>query len=169
MGDALKVVSLPDNTGFGPGNNRGAETAAGDIFAFVSNDVQILGDYITAIQVAVQYQARALYGAEMFSHNTGWNTFQEIGTVPYIAGWCVIAERQFWQEVGPWDERYIPCDYEDLDLSYRVVQADYPLVPLNIPLKHDSGKSAESLSGGRLKVTLENQKRFLDKWGLTLA
>lgn len=174
MSDRLKIVSLPENTGFGPGNNRGTNAAMGDIFAFISNDVQILGDYITPIQVAIQYQeqspSQALFGAEIFSHNTGWNTFQEVGTIPYVAGWCVIAEREFWGKVGPWDERFVPCDYEDLDLSYRAKLKGYPLIELeHLSLKHDSGKSAERLPEGRLKATLENQKRFLEKWGLTLV
>lgn len=165
----MKIVTLRKNTGFGPGNNRGAEIATGDILAFVSNDVNINGDYLTSIQKAILKNPDALYGAEIFSHNTGWNTFQEIGTVPYVAGWCVVAERQFWQKIGPWDEQFVPCDYEDLDLSYRVTQANFPLIQLDLPLKHDSGKSAEKLPGGRLEITLANQQRFLDKWGLKLA
>jgi hypothetical protein len=40
---------------------------------------------------------------------------------------------------------------------------------LDLPLKHDSGKSAEALPGGRLAVTLANQKRFMEKWGLNFA
>lgn len=165
----LKVVTLGENTGFGPGNNRGVEVATGDILAFVSNDVNVNGDYIAPIQAAMENDPLGLYGAEIFSHNTGWNTFEEIGTIPYVAGWCVVAERQFWQKIGTWDEQFIPCDYEDLDLSYRVKQANFPLIELDLPLKHDSGKSAERLPEGRTRVTLENQRRFLDKWELTLV
>ncbi len=169
IGDRLKVIILPENIGFGPGNNQGIDAATGNIFIFLSNDVQVLGDYISLVREAVWLKENALYGAEIFSHNTGWNTFNEVGTIPYVAGWCVIAERSFWQKIGPWDRRFFPCDYEDLDLSYRVQQANYPLIQLDLPLKHDSGKSAEKLPEGRLKVTLENQKRFLEKWGLTLV
>lgn len=167
MRDKLKVIYLSENTGFGPGNNRGAEIATGDIFVFLSNDVQILGDYVAPIIQAVVTKKNALYGPEIFSHNTGWNTF-DLGTIPYVAGWCVIAERSFWDEVGPWDERFVPCDYEDMDLSYTVKQKGYPLVKLDLPLKHDSGKSAEALPGGRVRVTLKNRNRFMDKWGLVL-
>lgn len=168
MDDQLKHIHLEQNIGFGPGNNCGANLAQGDILIFLSNDVQILGDYITPIRRAMADNSRALYGAEIFSHNTGWNTFNEAGPIAYVAGWCAIAARPFWDEVGPWDERYVPCDYEDMDLSYHVQKTGYPLIKLDLPLKHDSGRSAIHLPGGREKFTLVNRERFMTKWGLTL-
>jgi glycosyltransferase involved in cell wall biosynthesis len=166
MGNALKIISLEENTGFGPANNRGAEIAKGDILAFVSNDVQILGDYILPIEVAYRYdQGKVLFGPEIWEINTGWNTF-DLGTIPYVVGWCVIVKAALWGVLCKWDERFIPCDYEDIDLSYQVTRAGGALTKLHLPLKHDSGKSAEALPGGRLAVTLANQKRFMQKWGL---
>jgi GT2 family glycosyltransferase len=168
MGDQLKRINSEENIGFGPGNNLGVEAAIGDIFIFLSNDVQILGDYITPIRQAVKSNKMALYGPEIFSHNTGWNTFNEIGPIAYVAGWCVAAHRDFWGEVGPWDERFIPCDYEDMDLSHTVQTKGYPIIKVNLPLKHDSGKSAEALPGGRQAITLKNRDRFMGKWRVTL-
>jgi GT2 family glycosyltransferase len=165
----LKIVSLEENTGFGPANNRGAEIAKGDILAFISNDVQVIGDYITPIEVAYRYdQGKVLFGPEIWPNDTGWNTF-DLGTIPYVAGWCVIVEAALWGPLCRWDERFIPCDYEDIDLSYQVVRDGGHLTKLSLPLKHDSGKSAEALPGGRLAVTLANQKRFMQKWGLNFA
>lgn len=166
MGDALKTISLKENTGFGPANNRGAEMAQGDILAFISNDVQVLGDYITPIEILYEYdQGQTLFGPEIWENNTGWNTF-DLGIIPYVAGWCVIVEAALWGPLCRWDERFVPCDYEDIDLSYQVTRGGGTLTKLSLPLKHDSGKSAEALPGGRLAVTLANQKRFMEKWGL---
>jgi GT2 family glycosyltransferase len=170
MGDALEIVSLEENTGFGPANNRGAEIAKGNTLAFISNDVQILGDYITPIEVLYRYNhGNVLFGPEIWESNTGWNTFFDLGTIPYVAGWCVIVEAALWGSLCQWDERFVPCDYEDIDLSYQVARAGGTLTKLALPLKHDSGKSAETLPGGRLQVTLANQKRFMQKWGLNFA
>lgn len=169
MGDSLKVINLKENTGFGPANNKGAEIAKGDVLAFISNDVQVLGDYITPIEVAYRYNhGKVIFGPEIWENNTGWNTF-DLGTIPYVAGWCVVVEAALWGPLCKWDERYIPCDYEDIDLSYQVVRAGGELIQINLPLKHDSGKSAEALLGGRLLVTLANQKRFMRKWGLNFV
>jgi GT2 family glycosyltransferase len=169
MGDALKIISLKENTGFGPANNRGAEIAEGNVLAFISNDVQVLGDYITPIEILYNYsQGATLFGPEIWNNDTGWNTF-DLGIIPYVAGWCVIVEAALWGPLCQWDERYVPCDYEDIDLSYQVTRAGGTLTKLSLPLKHDSGKSAEALPGGRLAVTLANQKRFMEKWGLNFV
>ncbi|MHC4413489.1 MAG: glycosyltransferase family 2 protein, partial [Planctomycetota bacterium] len=75
MGDKLKTLSLTANIGFGPGNNLGAEVADGDILAFISNDVQVLGDYITPIEMSLSSdREKFLYGPEVWDNNTGWNT-----------------------------------------------------------------------------------------------
>lgn len=168
MKDALKIIALEENEGFGPANNIGAERATGDILAFISNDVQMLGDYITPIEILYNYsQGQTLFGPEIWENDTGWNTF-DLGIIPYVAGWCVIVEAALWGPLCQWDERFVPCDYEDIDLSYQVAHAGGELTKLSLPLKHDSGKSAEALPGGRLVVTMANQKRFMEKWGLRI-
>jgi glycosyltransferase involved in cell wall biosynthesis len=168
FGKHLKIITLKENTGFGPANNRGAEIATGDALAFISNDVQVTGDYITPIEVAYRYaQGKVLFGPEIWENNTGWNTFNPVGTIPYVAGWCVVVEASLWGVMCKWDERYVPCDYEDIDLSHQTTRAGGVLTKLSLPLHHDSGKSAEALPGGRLPVTLANQKRFMEKWGLS--
>ncbi len=87
MGNALKVYNFEENIGFGPANNKGAEIAKGDILAFISNDVQVLGDYITPIEILYNYsQGATLFGPEIWDGNTGWNTF-DLGIIPYVAGW----------------------------------------------------------------------------------
>lgn len=167
FGENLKIIDLPQNIGFGPANNKGFDMATGDIIIFMSNDVQVLGDYITPTFAAIEKNPNVLYGAEIFDHNTGWNTFRQTGPIPYVAGWCVACTSDIWAIVGPWDERYVPCDYEDIDLSYAAQIAKIPINKLNLPLHHQSGKSASEIPGGRVQVTLANQKRFMDKWGLT--
>ena len=163
MKDRLKVVHNDENEGFGPGHNRGAEAASGEILVFLSNDVDVLGDYITILQG--QMDGAALYGAELLKGDTGWNTFDG-RTIPYLAGWCVAATRDVWDDLGGWDERYVPCDYEDLDLSYQAMKKGYKLVSLDLPLRHAFGQSARALAGGRLAITQRNRAQFMEKWGL---
>ncbi len=167
-GDSLKIISLEENTGFGPADNLGAERATGDILAFISNDVQVRGDYITPIQM-LTFDRKVLYGPEIHQHDTGWNTF-DLGTIPYVAGWCVVIEASLWGPLCKWDERFVPCDYEDIDLSYQVTRAGGSLEKIKLPLIHGGrGNSGQNLEGGRAMATEVNQKRFLRKWGLVLV
>lgn len=158
MGDRLQVITNTENRGFGPANNQGAEIARGDSFIFLSNDVIISGDYVSRIEQG------ALSGPQVLDYDTGWNTFDG-ATIPYVAGWCVMATRKVWQDIGGWDERFVPCDYEDLDLSLAAVKKGYLLKQVDLPLTHLFGQSARALEGGRLEITLKNQALFKEKWG----
>jgi GT2 family glycosyltransferase len=164
MQERLLVVHLDQNEGFGPGHNRGAEAASGDVLAFISNDVTVVGDYAGILQAEVK--DGDLYGAELLRHDTGWNTFEN-QVIPYLAGWCIVATRSTWEELGGWDERYVPCDYEDLDLSYRAMKAKMRLVDLQLPLRHAFGQTAQALEGGRLAITQRNRELFMKKWGFS--
>lgn len=161
-GSNLKVITLPENTGFGPGNNKGAKVATGEILVFLSNDVRILGDYIDII--LDQLDPLALAGTQFFRENTAWNSFDG-QIITYIAGWCTICTRQVWEKLGGYDPRFVPCDYEDMDLCLTAVQQGVRLQEIRLPLHHQFGQSAAQLPGGRLGVTLANQQRFKEKWG----
>lgn len=173
MRDRLKIITLTENTGFGPGHNRGAKEARGDILIHISNDVTPYNDYVSPIENKLKNVPDALVGAELLAMNTGWNYFvNSDGTkvlVPYLTGWCVACNKATWEKLGGFDERYVPCDYEDMDLSYTATEMGIPLVPISLPLRHASGESAKLLPGGRLQITYVNQRRFLDKWNLELV
>ena len=162
MGERLKVVVNSDNRGFGPANNQGAAITTSDILVFISNDVDIYGDYLSLIKSRVD--DLALYGAQLLDYDTGWNTFNG-HPIPYLTGWCIMATRKVWDDLGGFDERYVPCDYEDIDLSLTATKKGYLLGEIALPLRHISGQSAAHLEGGRLAITLNSQKLFKEKWG----
>ncbi len=165
MGDRLFVCRNEKNRGFGPGHNQGACVAQGDVLVFLSNDVIPNGDYITPIAAALAEEPGALVGPEMLRHDTGWNTFDG-RTIAYLAGHCVACRRETLEVLGGWDERYFPCDYEDIDLSYTATQKGIPLVEIPLPLQHLFGQSAQALDGGRAAITQQSRAKFMEKWGL---
>jgi GT2 family glycosyltransferase len=113
---------------------------------------------------ALEEEPGALVGPEMLRHDTGWNTFDG-HTIAYLAGHCVACKRETWDLLGGWDERYVPCDYEDIDLSYSALQKGIPLVEVPLPLTHAFGQSAQALSKGREAITMRSQAKFKEKWG----
>lgn len=181
----LRVIHNEENKGFGPANNQGAGIARGNVLIFLSNDVIVRGEFIKRITRELYTSPDILGGAQLFSHNTGWNTFttlarwdlytqqgkgyadlvKEQETIPYLAGWCLFCTKPTWQKLGGFDERYLICDYEDIDLSYTAIRKGIELREIKLPLEHISGQSAEKLEGGRLAITLANQVRFKEKWG----
>lgn len=156
----LKVITNEDNQGFPIACNQGARKASGDVLLFLNNDVIQFGDYVT--QLIAVMDDNILAGPELNDHNNGWNVFGEV-TVPYIAGWCLALTKATYNKLGGFDERYSPCDYEDMDLCYNAVQAGAGLLRLELPIRHVSGGSAMA---GRVVITEANRLKFAEKWGL---
>jgi len=66
--------------------------------------------------------------------------------------------------LGYFDERYSPCDFEDVDLSTQARRKFYTLVALNSPaLRHIGGQSI-GYNPKREEQTKINQKKFEEKW-----
>lgn len=162
-GNLMTVINLPENTGFGPGNNLGAQNAKGDIFVFAENDIFLSGDYLALIKKEMKEDV--LIGPALHSESTGWNNFGDL-IIPYL-DFCLFAcTHKTWEKLGGFDERFVPCDYEDIDMCYTAQQKNIELKALKLPIRHAPGQTAQTLSGGRLQVTLKNQALFRKKWQL---
>jgi len=167
----LKVVKLKENLGFSAGNNKGAEAASGGTFVFISNDVEVKSNYLRIVAGSINEDAACLYGAELLERDTGWNKFEKDEnefTLTYLAGWCIFCTKEIFEQLGKWDERYFPCDYEDLDLSYTAQNLRIPFKQVETGLFHVSGQTGMLLPD-RLETTLKSQAKFLEKWNLKLS
>lgn len=160
----VKLIRNDTNIGFGAANNQAAEVAKGDVFIFINNDVLISGDYITPISDALDRIPGAVVGAELLNYDTGWNVFDG-KVIEYIHGWCVAMTSKTFEELGGFDERYTPGDYEDIDLSYMATQQDRLLMAVNLPLKHLSGQTGRQLPNRR-EMTEKHRGLFAEKWRL---
>lgn len=148
-----RLVSLRNsvNKGFGPANNQGAELALRDTLIFMSNDVSIMGPFVRSVSDALEEDPKRLVCHRVVDWPAGWNQFGPL-TIPYAEGYFLAMHKTFTVDVGLFDERFVPCDYEDVDLSYRAARASYQLYPMPLPLKHAQGSSGANL-GNRLEIT----------------
>jgi GT2 family glycosyltransferase len=158
--DNLKIIANEQNQGFSIACNQGAKKATGDVLLFLNNDIQVYGDYVSILLEMMGNSILA--GPELNEHNTGWNKFGE-KIIPYIAGWCLALTKATYEELGGFDERYSPCDYEDMDLCYAATRVGKSLTQLSLPIRHISGGSAMP---DRLAITERNRLKFREKWGL---
>lgn len=160
----LTVIHNERNLGFPIACNQGARAAKGEVLLFLNNDVIIYGDYLKPIAGLIG--DNTLIGAQLLSYDTGWNRFGD-ELVPYIPGWCLAITRAAFDELGGFDERYSPCDYEDIDLCYAASRAGKTLGELILPLRHISGATGQQMSNRRA-ITERNRTMFAEKWGLPL-
>jgi len=159
-----------ENTGFGEGNNIGADLATKDVLIFISNDVVVSGDFIRPVERFLSENPKYLVGHRLVDWSTGWNdcfdVTEKIGPIHYLQGYFMGMTRFAFHSVGGFD-RHIFIDFDDLDLSYRMKNAGYILMGLpDLPVSHiESGQSFSGLSEQRMNYTLRSMKRFMDKYG----
>lgn len=154
------------NLGFGAANNAGSRIAQSDKLLFISNDVVILGDFITPVYEFLEQDASTACGPHLFSHDTGWNTFKETSIIPYIEGFCFGIHKRNFDMIQGFDEKFF-LDMEDLDFSYRLHLAGVGLAQINLPVIHQLGGSFDQLNIKRSDITEQSLQYFMEKWALT--
>lgn len=165
----IKYVRSPENVGFGEGNNLGANLAKNDILIFISNDVVVSGDFITATDEMISKNGKCFVGHRMIDWDSGWNTIwsinETIGPIPYLQGYYLAMQKRHFWLIGGFD-RLMFLDYDDLDLCFRAVAAGYELISLpDLPISHkESGSSVGGLSEARTNITMKSLKRFGEKY-----
>jgi len=168
----LEVVFNPKNRGFGATCNQGAEHAQGDSLIFLSNDVLISGNFVWQVLDVLERNSNALIGNTLYAYDTGWNVLAINGKkqlFPYLGGYFIACTAQVWEHLGGFDPIFLPYDYEDIDLCTTAQYLLHPLVPINSEyLQHLSGQTIRTVNTQREKITLRNQKRFIEKWSKIL-
>lgn len=166
----IRAIHNEHNIGFLLSANLGIksvtnhqDTLPQDIIILLSTDVKVLTPFISQIKEIMESNPKSLVGGIFYGHDTGWNKFGDL-LYPYLEGWLLATTVSGWSDLGYFDERYIPSDYEDVDLSTTAISKQYQLVPLNnVGLQHLGGMSIH-YGPEREKQTRINQEKFKLKW-----
>lgn len=163
----IETITLKENVGFLRAANIGLKAAVEDVVVLISNDVRVTGDLSLMAKALPEVQNRnngkILLGGVVYHESTGWNNFN--GKVfSYVEGWLLVAENTSWQELGYFDERFAPNDFEDVDLSTTAISMGYSLSQFNPPIANHIGAQTIGYGTEREKLTTTNQKKFEEKW-----
>lgn len=159
----VRELRIDENIGFLLGANEGLKEATGDIIILISNDVRVMGDIILRIQNIINGTSDVLIGGRVLDWDTGWNKFDK-ELFPYVEGWLLAAHRESWIELGYFDERYAPNDYEDLDISTTARDKGYELVALPEDITVHQSAQTIGYNAKREALTKINREKFKDKW-----
>ena len=163
----VKYKENKENLGFGGAMNAGADVASGNILVFLSNDVQIAGDFITQIKAILKQNDKTLVGGRIVYWEAGWNEFEHKGKkfiVPYCEGWLLACTREVWDNLGGFDPLYGKYAVEDIDISTTAISLGYELKGLDNPhLSHIGGATAK-YDEHRMNYTIQNKEKYIEKW-----
>lgn len=92
-----------------------------------------------------------------------WNREEVLSA---IISACWLMPRRLWDELGPLDVAFSPCQFEDIDYCYRARQAGYEVwyVP-SVQMYHFENVTSGGLPGvGYAALTARNSVTFMKKW-----
>ena len=175
-----------DNLGFPKGCNQGIEIAQGSEVLLLNNDVIVTPMWL-------EQMLEALYSSEKVGAVgpvTNYAPGQEI-TVTYqneaemvsfasevtekfknkwsqktkLIGFCLLFKKSVLEEVGVLDELFSPGNYEDDDISFRILLAGYKLLLCHNIFVHHFGSTSFRNDISKFNDLLsKNELKFLDKW-----
>lgn len=161
----VREIKIAENVGFVVASNVGMQQARGEILFLISNDVRVHGDIITEAKTLYEQNAdnRIIMAGKVYWGDTGWNNFD--GRIfPYAEGWLLACRKAAWQEIGGFDPRYSPYDFEDVDFSTSALEHGYQLVPFLAGAVDHLVARTIGYSPEREKITIEHREIFKQKW-----
>lgn len=159
----IREIRSKENRGFLRTANIGLKRATGDVLILISTDVRVKGDIIQEVLKILNADDFSLVGGVYYEHDTGWNRFGK-SIYPYLEGWLLAANRNSWETLGYFDTRYVPNDFEDVDLSTNARQLGMSLKALPPGMAFHIGGQSIGYNPERETLTKSNQKKFQEKW-----
>ncbi len=151
--DNIVVVSNQSNLGFVRSCNAGAHMARGEFLVFLNNDTVVLDGWLDAlIDTFAAHPSNGLVGSKLiypdrrlqeaggiiWSDATGWNfgrfddpakpEYNYVREADYCSGASIALRHTLFNQLGGFDERYVPAYYEDVDLAFAVRNAGFKVL-----------------------------------------
>ena len=196
--DDLVLWCNRENRGFPGGCNQGLRMAVGDTLLFLNSDTIVTpnwlsnmrralcsADDIGAVGCVTNYcsngqtiPARYESLEEMAQFAAAYNVSDPSKWHPWLmlVGFAYLMKREAYVEVGGFDERFNPGNYEDDDLSVRLRLAGYDLLLLQDTFIHHFGSASfgRNVSSEEFRKKQEaytrllarNQAYFQQKWAM---
>ena len=175
-----------DNLGFPKGCNQGIEIAQGSEVLLLNNDVIVTPKWLEQMLEAL-YSSKKIgavgpvtnyaHGQEIpvtYQNEAEMVSFASEVTEKFknkwsqktkLIGFCLLFKKSVLEEVGVLDELFSPGNYEDDDISFRILLAGYKLLLCHNIFVHHFGSTSFRNDISKFNDLLsENELKFLDKW-----
>lgn len=187
----IKCIYNSQNNGFPKGCNQGIEIARKDNDIFLlNNDTVIMNNSIFNLRLGL-YHKDNIGAVGSVSNNVSYYqkvdvnyndfndyiSFAKENNIPNeesyeervkLVGFAMLIKRQVLNKVGKLDERFTPGNFEDDDLSFRIITSGYKLLLCKDSYIHHFGSvSFKQASYNYNKLLETNENKFKEKWGFT--
>lgn len=187
----VEIVHNSENLGYLRSVNRGASLARGKWLVLLNNDTEMTPGWLRAMVDCAESSEdvgvvtpKFIYpdgslneaGAIIWRDGTGVNfgrgdradlfQYEYRRETDYGSAAALMVSTALWNEVGGFDERYLPMYYEDVDLCFEARERGLRvLYEPTATVVHVEGATAGSDPGaGHKRYQEQNRPKFVSKW-----
>ncbi|CAH1223472.1 glycosyltransferase [Paenibacillus sp. JJ-223] len=191
----VTVVRDGVNRGFLLNCNNAATYAKGEYLFFLNNDTNVQPNWLSSLVELMESDSKIgmtgsklVYpdgrqqeaGGIIWNDASGWNygrlddpekpEYNYVKEADYISGAAILIRHTIWQELGGFDERYVPAYFEDTDLAFEVRRLGYKVLlqPKSVIVHFEGISHGTDTNSGIKSYQVKNKEKFLQKWSVTL-
>lgn len=193
--NGIKIIRNQSNLRFLLNCNNAAQYARGRYILFLNNDTQVQPDWLKPMLDVMEscnevgiVGSKLVYpdgrlqeaGSILWDDGSAWNygnrcssskpEYNYVKEVDYISGASIMIRKNLWEQIGGFDERYVPAYCEDSDLAFEIRKAGYKVVyqPKSVVVHFEGISNGKDLKKGVKKYQVVNAQKFYDKWKTVL-
>lgn len=194
IGKYIKNINLirnDKNQGFLLNCNNAAKDARGKYIVFLNNDTNVQVNWLESLVELIESDSKiGMVGSKLvypdgklqeaggiiWNDASGWNygrfddpeksEYNYVKEVDYISGASIMIRKKLWENIGGFDERYIPAYCEDSDLAFEVRKNGFKVMyqPQSIVIHFEGISHGTDEKSGLKKYQVENKVKFEEKW-----
>jgi GT2 family glycosyltransferase/glycosyltransferase involved in cell wall biosynthesis/SAM-dependent methyltransferase len=187
----IRIIRNEHNQGFIRSCNTGANAAKGQYLYFLNNDTEVTEGWLDALlRTFSDFPGAGLAGSKLvypdgrlqeaggiiWQDGSAWNfgRFQDpqlpvynyAREVDYCSGASIMVPKSLFEEIGGFDEHYLPAYCEDSDLALKIRDKGYRIIyqPLSTVIHYEGISSGTDTTQGVKAYQVENSKKLFERW-----
>ena len=187
----IRLLRNEENQGFIHSCNNGAKAAFGNCLYFLNNDTEVTAGWLDElVRTFTEFPGTGLVGSKLlypdgrlqeaggiiWRDGSAWNfgrhqdprlpIYNYAREVDYCSGASIMVPKVLFDELGGFDEHYLPAYCEDSDLALKIRDKGYRVIyqPMSAVFHFEGITSGTDTGQGTKAYQVENSKKLFTRW-----